>query len=184
LQISAQIPRFLLLSIDGGKVGREATMPAPTIFLSRLIGVVALIMSVAMATDKATTVATIGIVVSDRGLMVVLGIASVVVGAAIVLIHNVWAKGLWPLVVTLCGWALLLRGVLILFLPPDVIASAITALRVADFFYLYAVIPLVLGAYLTLRGFMATETPEAAAPPPQAVAKPAPKPGRRPRRRR
>jgi hypothetical protein len=159
-------------------------MPAPTIFLSRLIGVVALIMSVAMANDKAATVATIGIVAQDRALMLVLGIASVVVGSAIVLIHNVWTKGLWPLVVTLCGWLLLLRGILILFLPPDVITSAITTLRVPDFFYLYAVIPLVLGAYLTLRGFMATATPEAAAPLPAAVAKPAPKPARRPRRRR
>ena len=158
-------------------------MNEPTVFLSRLIGLVALIVAVPMVLDKSSMMATFGLLVEDRGLMLVLGIASVVAGAAIVLLHNVWNKGVWPLVVTLCGWALLIRGVLILFLPADVLSSLLMTLHVADYFYAYATFPMLIGAYLCFRGFTAGPAPvEAAGPPPQPIAKP--KGARRPRRRR
>jgi hypothetical protein len=159
-------------------------MEEPTVFLSRLIGLVALIIAVPMVLDKQSMMATFGLVVDDRGLLVVLGMASVVAGSAIILLHNVWRKGLWPLVITLCGWLLLLRGVLILFLPPDVISSLIGTLRVDQYYYAYAVVPLIVGAYLCLRGFTATAAPAAPPPPPAPVAKPPSGPARRPRRRR
>jgi hypothetical protein len=159
-------------------------MEEPTVFLSRLIGLVALIIAVPMIIDKQSMLATFGLVVEDRGLLLVLGMASVVAGSAIVLLHNVWRRGLWPLVVTLCGWVLLLRGVLILFLPADVISSLIGTLHVNDYYYAYAAIPLIVGAYLCLRGFTAGPvTAGAAAPPPAPIAKPQ-GPQRRPRRRR
>jgi hypothetical protein len=157
-------------------------MEEPTVFLSRLIGLVALIVAVPMVLDKSSMVATFGLLVEDRGLMLVLGIASVVAGAAIVLLHNVWNRGLWPLIVTLCGWALLMRGVLILFLPADVLSSLLTTLHVADYFYAYAIVPMLIGAYLCLRGFTATSVAANNGPPPPPIAKP--QGPRRPRRRR
>jgi hypothetical protein len=157
-------------------------MEEPTVFLSRLIGLVALIVAVPMVLDKPSMMATFGLLVEDRGLMLVLGIASVVAGAAIVLLHNVWNKGMWPLIVTLCGWALLMRGVLILFLPADVLSSLLTTLHVADYFYAYAILPMLIGAYLCLRGFTATSVSANNGPPPLAIAKP--QGPRRPRRRR
>ena len=158
-------------------------MDEPTVFLSRLIGLVALIVAVPMVIDKPSMMAAFGLLIQDRGLMLVLGIASVVAGAAIVLLHNVWNRGLWPLVVTLCGWLLLLRGVLILFLPADVLSGLLATLRVADYFYAYAAVPMLVGAYLCFRGFTAGGAPAKPAPPPQPVAKPQ-GPARRPRRRR
>lgn len=158
-------------------------MEEPTIFLSRLIGLVALIVAVPMVLDKPSMMATFGLLVEDRGLMLVLGIASVVAGAAIVLLHNIWNKGLWPLMVTLCGWALLLRGVLILFLPADALAGLLATLHIADYFYAYAVLPMLVGAYLCFRGFTARPAPAISAPPPAPIAKPQ-APARRPRRRR
>jgi hypothetical protein len=130
-------------------------MPATTIYLSRLIGVVALIVAAAMLADKATVVTTVEHFGQDRTALLLLGLFRVVAGAAVVLIHNVWSRGLWPLVVTLTGWAMLVRGVIDLFLPPEVMAGFLAAARVTDFYYFYASIPLVLGGYLALRGFSA-----------------------------
>lgn len=130
-------------------------MAAPTIYLSRLIGVVALILAAAMIVEKPAYVATVQLMLQDRALMLVLGIVGVVIGAAIVLVHNVWTRGLWPLVVTLVGWMLLLRGVVILLLPPEMVQQLVAIAHVRDFFYVYAALPLVLGTYLCLRGFTA-----------------------------
>src|SRR5580658_10909674 len=134
-------------------------MPALTVYLSRLIGVVALIIAAAMLFDKAMVVAAVGQVGQDRGPLLLLGFIRVVCGAGIVLVHNVWTRGFWPLVVTLTGWAMLVRGVMVLFVPPDVMAGLIAGAHVVDFYYLYASIPLVLGAYLSLRGFSVTAPP-------------------------
>jgi hypothetical protein len=142
-------------------------MPAMTVYLSRLIGIVSLVVAAAMLADRAAVVTTIEHLGQDRTVLLLLGLFRVIVGAAIVLVHNVWTRGFWPLVVTLTGWAMLVRGVVNLFLPPDVMAGLFAQTDVADFYYLYALIPLLLGAYLTLRGFSATVAPfEAVLPPP------------------
>jgi hypothetical protein len=131
-------------------------MPAVTVYLSRLIGVVALIIGVAMLANKEMVVAAVGQMGVDRTPLLLLGFMRVAAGAAIVLVHNLWSRGFWPLVVTLTGWAILLRGVMVLFVPPDVMASLIASSHIVDFYYVYAAIPLLLGSYLTLRGFGAT----------------------------
>jgi hypothetical protein len=160
-------------------------MPALTVYLSRLIGIVALIIAVAMLADKALVVAAVGYLGQDRASLLLLGFVRVVCGAGIVLVHNVWTKGLLPLVVTLIGWAILVRGVMVLFVPPDVMAGLMAAAHVVDFYYLYAAIPLVLGGYLCLRGFSesapAIEVPIVPAPPPARATPPA---KARPRKRR
>jgi hypothetical protein len=79
--------------------------------------------------------------------MITLGI-----GLAIVLGHNVWSGGPLPVLVTLFGWSQLVRGLLLLLLPADAQIAFFQALRLEDYFYLYAGIPLVVGAYLTYAG--------------------------------
>ena len=130
-------------------------MPAVTVFLSRLIGVVSLIVACAMLADRATVAAAVEHLGQDRTALLLLGFIRVLCGAGIVLIHNVWTRGFWPLVVTLTGWAMLVRGVMNLFLPVEVMAALMDSARAIDFYYLYAGIPLLLGGYLTLRGFSA-----------------------------
>jgi hypothetical protein len=130
-------------------------MAVSTVYLSRLLGVVLLIAAALMLIDKNAVIAAAVALGNDRIATLVLGIVRVVVGAGIVLIHNLWTKGFWPLVVTLCGWLLLLRGVAILFLPSEVFASLVASAHVGEFYYAYAAVPLVLGAYLSLRGFSA-----------------------------
>jgi hypothetical protein len=134
-------------------------MPALTVYLSRLIGIVCLIIAVAMLADKEMVVAALGQLGVDRTPLLSLGFIHVVFGAVIVLVHNVWSRGLWPLLVTLTGWAILVRGVMVLFVPPDAMAAFMAAAHVVDFYYIYAAIPLVLGLYLALRGFSASVPP-------------------------
>jgi hypothetical protein len=134
-------------------------VPALTIYLSRLIGVVTLIVAAAMLADKAMVVGAVELLGRDRPALLLLGVIRVICGAGIVLTHNVWTKGFWPLAVTLTGWAVLVRGVMVLFIPPDVMAGIIEAAHIGDFYYVYAAIPLVLGAYLSLRGFSAVAPP-------------------------
>jgi hypothetical protein len=74
-------------------------------------------------------------------------------GLAIVLGHNVWSGGILPIVITLYGWSLLIRGALLLNLSSEARATLFRMLHLEDLFLLYVTINLALGLYLTFAGF-------------------------------
>ncbi|HEX3884903.1 MAG TPA: hypothetical protein VHW66_19775 [Stellaceae bacterium] len=134
-------------------------MDFPTTFLSRLIGVAAVILSIAMFFGRPPLLAAIELAPQDRAALFTLGIGGLIAGLAIVLTHNRWTSGLGPLVVTLIGWFMLIRGVLMLFAPTDFLTRLATASHYTDYFYLYAALPLVIGLYLCWHGFLGPRDP-------------------------
>jgi len=130
-------------------------MSTRTIFLARLIGLFAILLSLSEFLHKQATVETAAALVRDRPLLFILAMLGLLAGLAIVLAHNVWSGGALPIVVTLFGWILLIRGALLLFLSPEAVAGLIDFFHFEQLFYLYAGITLVLGLYLTYAGFKA-----------------------------
>lgn len=129
-------------------------MSARTVYLSRLIGLYCVVAGTAMMAHKQATVAEVTAMIRDAPLMMVLGILLVLAGLATVLAHNVWNGGAAPVIVTLIGWAALLKGLLFLFFPTEAAAEFyLRTLRHEQCFYSYMVPSLVLGAYLTYAGF-------------------------------
>jgi len=124
-----------------------------TIFLSRLIGISEILVALSMLMHKQAFVELITAMVRDRPLLFLAGIITAIAGLAIVLSHNVWSGGAAPVIVTLFGWAILLKGLLSVFFAPEMIVSMVDKLRFEEYFYIYAAAPLMLGLYLTYAGF-------------------------------
>lgn len=61
-----------------------------------------------------------------------------------------------PVVITVVGWVMLIRRVVLVFISPGGAAGIYEALHFADFYYFYVAIPLPLGLYLTFAGFTAS----------------------------
>jgi hypothetical protein len=74
-------------------------------------------------------------------------------GLAIILGHNVWSGGALPVVVTLVGWISLIKGLILLFLPPASALVYFEALHYGQFFYAYMSVTLIIGIYLTFSSF-------------------------------
>jgi hypothetical protein len=130
-------------------------MSPVTIYLGRLTGLFLLIAALAMFLDRDSVIEMATALIDDRALLLIVGLIALGIGLAIVVGHNVWSKGLFPLVITLFGWSQLLRGLALLLLPAETQVAFFQVMRLEDFFYIYAGIPLVLGAYLTYAGFTA-----------------------------
>ena len=126
-----------------------------TIYLGRLIGLFLLIAAASMMLDKDSVVEMATALIDDRALLLIVGLIALGIGLAIVVGHNVWSGGLLPIVITLFGWSQLLRGIALLFLPAETQVAFFQAMRLEDFFYLYAGISLAIGAYLTFASFTA-----------------------------
>jgi hypothetical protein len=124
-----------------------------TTFLSRLIGLFAILLAITLITHRQATLVSLAALGRNPPLLFIFGMVWLAVGLAIVLGHNVWSGGTWPVVLTLIGWLILIRGLLFLFLPPAASISLFTGLPFGLLFYLYTVIFLVFGLYLTYSGF-------------------------------
>lgn len=129
-------------------------MSKETRFLSRLLGLYCLVIAVAMLAQRQSTVATVGELLHDRPLMYLLGVLCVFAGLAMVLVHNIWSGGPAAVIVTLIGWLMLLKGMIFVGLEPTQTARLYLAqLRFERLYPLYALVTLVLGAYLCYAGF-------------------------------
>ena len=133
----------------------ESMMQPRTIFLCRLIGLWALIVSISFMLHK-TAMVDIAVDLSNApALLFISGAFTVLAGLAVVLGHNVWTGGVAPVVVTVVGWALLIKGGVLVVVSPGGASGLLAASHFADYAYFYAAISLVLGLYLTYAGFLA-----------------------------
>jgi len=133
-------------------------MSSRTTFLSKLIGLYLILIALSMFTHKQASVDTMTALVHNPPLLYVIGVIAVVAGLAMVLGHNVWSGGLFPLLVTLTGWLVLIKAMLLLFLPAEAVYGLLLAgTRFEQLFYLYSAVVLVLGICLAYGGFRAAE---------------------------
>jgi len=124
-----------------------------TLFLSRLIGLFAILVVLSLVTHKQATVDTLTALVRDRPLLLIFGMVWLIAGLAMVLGHNVWSGGALPVVVTLVGWLILFRGLLLLFLSPAAAIGLFKGIHFEQLFHVYFSLSLLFGVYLTYSGF-------------------------------
>jgi hypothetical protein len=132
-------------------------MSPHTIFLSKLIGLYCILLALSMIIYRQATVDSVTALLHNPSMMLVLGVIALVAGLAMVLTHNIWSGGALVVIVTLVGWVILIKGLLLLFLPPEMEAEFfLRGLHYQQLFYVYMGIFLVLGIYMTYGGFSST----------------------------
>jgi hypothetical protein len=132
-------------------------MPQRTKFLSKLIGLYCVLVALSMFAHKEANVEMMRELMHSPPLVYVVGLMAVVAGLAMVLGHNVWSGGAVPMIVTVIGWAALIKGALLLFLSPAAAADVfLGGYHYAELFYFYAAGSLLIGTYLTYAGTKST----------------------------
>lgn len=128
-------------------------MSARTIYLSRLLGLYSLLVSVALASHKDASIEAVTALVHNPPTVMLAAMFASGVGLAVVLGHNIWSGGAQAVVVTIIGWYSLFKGLVLFFLPPAALASYFEGAHYTQLFYVYMGMAFLLGAYLTYAGF-------------------------------
>jgi hypothetical protein len=129
-------------------------MSKATVFLSKLLGLYCLIIAGAMLARRSFTLDAVSALLHDPAMLYTLGVLLLFAGLAMVLVHNFWRGRPVTVIVTVMGWLTLLKGVAFVGLLPVAANDLyLVELRFEQLYYLYAVVTLALGAYLTYRGF-------------------------------
>ncbi len=88
----------------------------------------------------------------NKALMFVTGAMVFLLGLLIVLNHNIWEAS-WRVVPTLIGWAMVVKGVAVLFVPKIMMHKAKRVAKNRNLGVLIAVFAVAVGAYLVYVGF-------------------------------
>jgi len=123
-----------------------------TIFLARSIGLFTVLLVAGFAVRGGAVIETTA---ADGPVMLSYAIISLAMGVAMVVGHNIWSGGTLPLVVTLMGWLILAKGLLLLVLSPEALTGMMHRMRYGEHYSLYLAPAFVIGLYLTWAGFTA-----------------------------
>jgi len=123
-----------------------------TVFLARFIGLFTVLLMIALLVRGGAMVEA---AVADGPVMLVYAIISLAAGLAMILGHNVWSGGALPVVVTLVGWLILAKGIMLLSVTPEALQQIFDHMQYGEHYYLYLTPSLVIGLYLTWAGFTA-----------------------------
>jgi hypothetical protein len=126
-----------------------------TVYLGKFIGLACLLTCIILVVRPRTSLAAISSMMESPGLLLVTGIFTMAGGAALVVGHNVWSGGALPVAVTLLGWLMLIKGVVLMATPPQALAAFYRALNYPAWFRGYMAAALVFSAWLTLTAFLA-----------------------------
>lgn len=92
--------------------------------------------------------------VKDPALTYLGGAMALVAGFLIVYFHNVWIKD-WIVLVTILGWAALVKGVMLLVFPDTIRSFSKTMFKKHTSFVSYGFFALILGVILSYFGYLA-----------------------------
>jgi hypothetical protein len=135
----------------------EIHMSRLTVFLARSIGLFTLLLVAGFSMRGGAVIET---TVTDTPVMLTYAIISLAMGVAMVVGHNVWSGGVLPVVVTLAGWLILAKGIVLLAFPAEAFSGMMHQMRYGEHYLLYLAPAFALGLYLTWAGFTAPFTRE------------------------
>jgi hypothetical protein len=126
-----------------------------SVFLGRFFGLSCLLMCAVLVARPKASLEAIHSMTESPGLILVTGILTMAGGAAAVVGHTVWSGGALPVAVTLLGWVTLIKGVVLMAVPPRALTTFYRALHYPVRFRLYMATALVFSVWLTVTAFLA-----------------------------
>jgi hypothetical protein len=124
-----------------------------TLYLARGFGLFCLIMCLILAMRPRASIAAVNSIVDTPGTLLTIAVVTLAGGIACVLLHTIWTGGLLSVVVTLLGWATLVKGAVLLATPPGSLRALYRGMHYPQTFRLTMVGGAVFGAALTAAAF-------------------------------
>lgn len=123
-----------------------------SIFLAKVLGIYFLVVGLAILFNLRRTTSIIYGVIQNPSLQLIFGIVTSTIGILLVVSHNIWIRD-WPVIITIIGWLILIKGVLNLISPNIASALARPFIQSRASRTFSALISLAIGLYLCFEGF-------------------------------
>ena len=123
-----------------------------SIFLAKVIGLISVVSAAAVISRYKKNIAFEAELAQNPAVTYVSGFAILILGVLIVVSHSIWTLD-WRLVITIIGWAVLLKGVGRIFFP-EAVKNMIEKKKSNYKFIFGEVVVFLAGVYLLYYGFV------------------------------
>jgi len=124
---------------------------ATSLLIAKILGIVMLTKAIGVFVKGDEMVEMIQELKQGKLLLYLVTTLELIAGLVIVLTHSVWEG--WPAIITILGWLMILEGAYFMIFPMEPCMRFIKKIKKTDHIRKYAVIALILGLYLTYKGF-------------------------------
>lgn len=125
-----------------------------SIFIAKILGLAYTVIGIGMIADKDYYYKMMNKMRTNTPVLYLGGIMALVIGFLIVMYHNVWIES-WIVIITILGWAALIKGVLLLLIPEAFMDLTTSWFKNKNSFLPIGVCALILGLVLGYFGFVA-----------------------------
>ena len=123
-----------------------------TMIAAKILAIYLLAVGVGMFNGSLNIKKLLSSMEKSQGLLVVTGFMCITLGMIVVENHNFWVKD-WTVIVTIAGWATLLKGILLIASPETIFSVGKNAYKQNS--NLISLFAIALGAVLAYYSFMA-----------------------------
>lgn len=123
-----------------------------SVLLAQIIGLYLILEGLVVLTRRKFVVHIVEDMGQHKALMFVTGAMVFILGLLIVLNHNVW-ESTWRVIPTIIGWAMVIKGVAIFFVPRIMLNKAKKFAKNRNLAVLMGIIAVAVGVYLAYVGF-------------------------------
>ena len=124
-----------------------------TLFLARCFGLYCVAIAASMVVRRRETMATINAILEQPGQIMICGVIALGIGVPMIIGHNVWNGPPLTTAVTVLGWTVAAKGLMLLLLPTASLRKTYGALHYERGFVFYMVGILAAGAALLWASF-------------------------------
>jgi len=125
-----------------------------SIFIAKLLGPVYAVVGIALLVKVESYRVMLQEFLQSAVLRYLAGLLGLLAGLALVLTHNVWVFD-WRLLITLIGWVTIVRAVVTILQPEQIVALGNAVLKHRTAFTVAAAVNLLIGLVLTYFGYFA-----------------------------
>lgn len=123
-----------------------------SLLLAQVMGLYLILEGLVVLTRRKFVMNIVNDISQHKALMFVTGAMVFILGLLVVLNHNVWEAS-WRVVPTIIGWAMVIKGVAVFFVPRMVMNKAKKFAKNRNLAVLMGIIAVAVGAYLVYVGF-------------------------------
>jgi hypothetical protein len=125
-----------------------------SLFLAKVIGIYFMVDALVAITRRKEVIPAFDEIKDRRVGLILFAIIVFIIGLLIVTAHNVWVGSAFQIVITVIGWDLVLKSLVILLMPHEFTVRIIEKFNHERFYLIGGSIGFLIGLWLAISGFI------------------------------
>ena len=124
-----------------------------SLFLAKVIGLFLIVDGLVILIRSKELMSAVSEIKNDKFSIMFLGMLVLIMGLLITISHNIWTGSAFQVVITIIGWLMAIKGLVVSLLPMSVFDRLLAAVNKPVLYQISGVVVILVGIWLSIVGF-------------------------------